>query len=191
LVEACLLGGASTIQYRNKTASPGLRITQARALLNLCRRHSVPLIINDYIDLCLAVDADGVHLGGNDGNLAEARKRLGEDKILGASCYNRFELAQAAKINGADYVAFGACFESGTKPDAANAPLQLISRAQQQLDMPIVAIGGITLDNAALVISAGANGIAVIDALFSSNNVRLTAQQFSQFFTQNNQYGRA
>ena len=189
LVEASLLGGASAIQYRNKTASHSLRITQARALLNLCRQHNVPLIINDYIKLCLAIDADGVHLGSDDGSLAEARAQLGEDKILGASCYGRFELAQAAKVNGADYVAFGACFASGTKPNAANAPLALISRAQQELNLPIVAIGGITLDNAALVISAGADCVAVIDALFSSSNVQSSAQQFSQLFTQNNQYG--
>lgn len=182
LVEACLLGGASAIQYRNKTASQDLRVTQARALLNLCRQHHVPLIINDHIELCLAIDADGVHLGGDDGNLSKARQQLGEDKILGASCYNRLELAQAAKANGADYVAFGACFESGTKPDAVDAPLELIGRAQQELNMPIVAIGGITLDNAALTIGAGASSIAVINALFTTDDIKQTAQQFSHLF---------
>jgi thiamine-phosphate pyrophosphorylase len=182
LVEASLLGGASAIQYRSKTADHSLRVTQARALLNLCRQHNVPLIVNDYIQLCLTIDADGVHLGGNDGNLPEARKQLGTDKILGASCYNRFELAQAAKTNGADYVAFGACFTSGTKPDAAKAPLELISRAQQVLNMPIVAIGGITLDNAALVVKAGASSIAVISALFSADDIKQTAQRFSNLF---------
>jgi thiamine-phosphate pyrophosphorylase len=182
LVEASLLGGASAIQYRNKTASHNLRVTQACALLNLCRQHNVPLIINDYIQLCLTVDADGVHLGGSDGNLSEARQQLGEDKILGVSCYNRFELAQAAKVNGADYVAFGACFESNTKPDAVDAPLGLISRAQQRLNIPIVAIGGITLDNAALAINAGASSVAVISALFSAHDIKQTAQQFSRLF---------
>ncbi len=193
LVEASLLGGASAIQYRNKSASHELRIKQACALLKLCRQHNVPLIINDDIELCLAINADGVHLGEKDigkyGNLAEARVRLGGDKILGASCYNRFELAQAAQVNGADYVAFGACFASGTKPNAVKTSLELISQAQRELNMPIVAIGGITLDNAELVISAGADCVAVIDALFSSNNVQSSAQQFSQLFTQDNQYG--
>ncbi len=186
LVEESLLGGASMIQYRNKSAGHSLRITQARLLLDLCRKHHVPLIINDDIQLCLAIEADGVHLGGNDGNLAKAREQLGEDKILGASCYNHLELAQTAKTDGADYVAFGACFESGTKPNAVKAPLELISQARKELDLPIVAIGGITLDNAALVISAGADCVAVIDALFSSNNVQSCAQQFSQLFTQIN-----
>lgn len=182
LVEVCLLGGASAVQYRNKTADQDLRITQARALLNLCRQHNVPLIINDYIQLCLTIDADGVHLGSNDGNLSEARKQLGEDKILGTSCYNRFELAQTAKVDGADYVAFGTCFYSDTKPNAANAPLELIARAQQELNMPIVAIGGITLDNAALAINAGASSVAVISALFSAHDIKQTAQQFSHLF---------
>ncbi len=186
LVEESLLGGASMIQYRNKSADHSLRITQARLLLDLCRKHHVPLIINDDIQLCLAIEADGVHLGGNDGNLAKAREQLGEDKILGASCYNHLELAQTAKTDGADYVAFGACFESGTKPNAVKAPLELISQARKELDLPIVAIGGITLDNAALVISAGADCVAVIVALFSSNNVQSCAQQFSQLFTQIN-----
>ncbi len=183
LVEASLLGGASMVQYRNKTASDSLHLTQARALLNLCHQYNTPLIINDHIELCLAIDADGVHLGGDDGDLNGARERLGKDKILGASCYNRFEFAQAAKESGADYVAFGACFESGTKPGAVNAPLELIRQAQKELNMPIIAIGGITLDNATLAIRAGASSIAVINALFSANNVQLTARQFSQLFT--------
>lgn len=182
LVEASLLGGASAIQYRNKTADQDLRVSQARVLLKLCRQYNVPLIINDYAQLCLAIDADGVHLGGNDSSLPEARKQLGADKILGASCYNRFELAQAAKARGADYVAFGACFASDTKPDAANASLELISRARQELNMPTVAIGGITLDNATLAINAGASSVAVINALFTADDIKQTAQQFSNLF---------
>jgi len=182
LVEASLLGGASVIQYRNKTADHNLRVTQASALLNLCRQRNVPLIINDHIQLCLTIDADGVHLGGNDGDLFEARQQLGEDKILGASCYNRFELAQIAKAKGANYVAFGACFASDTKPGAVSAPLELISRAQQELDVPIVAIGGITLDNAALAVNAGASSVAIISALFAANDIKQTAQQFSKLF---------
>lgn len=192
LVEASLSGGASMVQYRNKLASFDLCAEQVSALLKICRGHHIPLIINDHLDLCLQLDADGVHLGAEDigkhGNLAEARQRLGDNKILGVSCYNRFELAQQAKVQGADYVAFGACFESGTKPAAVNAPLELISRARKELNLPIVAIGGITLDNAASAIKAGASSIAVIGALFSSNNIQLTAQQFSNLFNQNNHH---
>lgn len=186
LVEASLLGGASIVQYRNKKAGHVLRLKQARALLNLCRQHNVPLIINDDIKLCLAVAADGLHLGAKDiekhGDLAEARAQLGDDMILGVSCYNRFELAQQAKLQGANYVAFGACFASSTKPAAVNVPLELISRAHQELGLPVVAIGGITLDNAASVIRAGASSIAVINALFAADDIKQTAQQFSNLF---------
>ncbi|HLD10014.1 MAG TPA: thiamine phosphate synthase [Methylophilaceae bacterium] len=199
LVKASLSGGASMVQYRNKLAGFDLRAEQVSALLKISREHHIPLIINDHLDLCLQLDADGVHLGAEDigkhGNLAEARQRLGGNKILGVSCYNRFELAQQAKVQGADYVAFGACFESGTKPAAANAPLELISRARKELNLPIVAIGGITLDNAASAIKAGASSIAVIGALFSANNIQLTAldveaaaRKFSNLFNQNNHH---
>lgn len=188
LVEASLIGGASVIQYRNKTAGHGLRIKQSCTLLDLCRKHHVPLIINDHIELCLAIDADGVHLGGNDGNLAAARQRLGAGKILGASCYNRFELALEARAADADYLAFGSCFDSSSKPAAVRAPLDLLGRARKEIGLPLVAIGGITLDNAAQAINAGADAIAVIAALFSAANVTQTAQQFSNLFTQTNQH---
>lgn len=188
LVEASLLGGTSLLQYRNKTASHALRVAQSRALLDLCREYGVPLIINDNIKLCLAIDADGVHLGTSDGNLAESRARLGPDKILGASCYNRYELAIEAKVRGADYVAFGACFASATKPNAVKADLALFSKARADLDLPTVAIGGITLDNAGLAINAGADAVAVIASLYSTTDVTATAQQFSNLFKQTNQY---
>jgi thiamine-phosphate pyrophosphorylase len=184
LVLASLLGGAAMIQYRNKTASANLRKLQASALLGLCRKHAVPLIINDCLDLCLSLDADGVHLGADDGNLADARARLGANKLLGVSCYNRFALAEQAKAMNADYVAFGACFDSNTKPAAVKAPLDLIARASQKIGLPIVAIGGINPDNALQVIQAGADSVAVISALFSADNVTQTARQFSQLFFQ-------
>ncbi len=186
VVEASLLGGASIIQYRNKLVDADLRTEQAAALLKICRKHHIPLVINDYLDLCLHLDADGVHLGESDGNLSSARQQLGAEKILGASCHNRYELAQSAALSGADYVAFGACFNSTTKPAAVNAPLELISRVAKELKLPIVAIGGITLDNAVLAIKAGASSIAVIGALFSAEDIRLTAQQFSNLFNQTN-----
>ncbi|MEO8417261.1 MAG: thiamine phosphate synthase [Methylophilaceae bacterium] len=183
LVDASLQGGASIIQYRNKDASATLRAEQADALLRLCRSRGVAFIINDHLNLCLSLDADGVHLGADDGNLAKAKSQLGNHKILGVSCYNRLELAQEAKAQGADYVAFGSCFYSGTKPAAVHAPLELISRARTGLRLPIVAIGGITLENAGQAINAGADAIAVIGALFKAANVTLTAQQFSNLFT--------
>lgn len=182
MVTAAIAGGANIVQYRNKEASHLLQTQQARALLPICRHHQVPLIINDSISICLTLDADGVHLGADDGNLNAARARLGAGKILGASCYNRFDLAQEAQQAGVDYIAFGACFASSTKPGAPVASLDLFTRAQQQLNIPSVAIGGITLENAALAINAGASAIAVINAIFSAEDVKSTAQQFTQLF---------
>lgn len=181
-VEAALLGGMNILQYRNKQADHKLQTQQARALLSLCRQYNVPLIINDSVKLCLTLDADGVHLGADDGNLAEVRARLGANKILGASCYNRFDLALVAQNQGADYVAFGACFASSTKPNAPVADLNLFSQARTELNIPTVAIGGINLQNATQVIEAGADAIAIIQAIFAADDVKLASQQFSQLF---------
>ncbi len=180
--EAAIQGGIGILQYRNKLADHQLKMQQAQLLLALCRQYQVPLLINDSIDLCVALDADGVHLGADDGNLAEARAMLGANKIIGASCYNQFDLARSAQQAGADYVAFGACFVSSTKPSAPVAALDLFTQARSHLSVPSVAIGGITLDNAPLVITAGANAIAVINAIFNVDDVKLTSQQFTKLF---------
>ena len=182
-VEAALQGGISMLQYRNKAANHKLQTQQARALLQLCRQYKVPLIINDSVNICLLLDADGVHIGTDDGNLADVRAKLGKDKILGASSYNRLDLAQSAQQIGANYVAFGACFASLTKPNAPVAALSLLTRAKTELNIPVVAIGGITLKNAAQVITAGASAIAVINAIFDTNDVKLASQQFSKLFS--------
>jgi thiamine-phosphate pyrophosphorylase len=185
-VEAALQGGINVLQYRNKNASHKLLTQQARAILPLCRQYNVPLIINDSVKLCLTLDADGVHIGADDGNLVEIRTRLGADKILGASCYNRFDLALSAQQAGANYVAFGACFASSTKPNAPVAGLDLFKLAQAQLKIPAIAIGGITLENASLAIETGANSIAVINAIFNADfnarDVKLATQQLTQLF---------
>lgn len=184
-VEAALLGGINILQYRNKQANHKLLTQQAQAILPLCRQYNVPLIINDSVKLCLTLDADGVHIGEEDGNLSEVRTRLGPNKILGASCYNRFDLALTAQQAGADYVAFGACFASTTKPNAPVASLDLFKLAQAQLHIPTVAIGGITLTNVLQAIDAGASAIAVINAIFNSSDVKLSTQQFAQLFDTN------
>ena len=181
-VEAALQGGINILQYRNKLANHKLQTQQARALLPLCRQYNVPLIINDSVKLCLTLDADGVHLGADDGNLAEVRARIGDNKILGASCYNRFDLALQAQQQGASYVAFGACFNSSTKPNAPIAGLDLFTQAREQLNIPNVAIGGIALNNAKQVIQAGTHAVAVINALFMAEDIKLKAQQFSALF---------
>ena len=180
--EAALAGGARLLQYRNKAASPATRLAQARALAALCRRFRVPLIINDHLELALAVGADGLHLGAEDGSLAAARARLGPGKILGASCYDRLALALEAEGRGADYVAFGSFFPSGVKPGAVRAPLELLRDAKRRLPLPVVAIGGITPENAPQLIAAGADGIAVISALFEADDVAAAARRFSALF---------
>ena len=181
-VESALQGGIDILQYRNKAANHKLQTQQARAILPLCRQYNVPLIINDSVKLCLTLDADGVHLGAENGNLAEVRKRIGRDKVLGASCYNRFDLALSAQQAGASYVAFGACFASITKPNAPVASLDLFKRAKVELNIPTVAIGGIALQNAAQVIQAKADAVAVINAIFNTDDVKLSSQQFSLLF---------
>ena len=181
-VEAALQGGINMLQYRNKTANYRLQTQQARAILLLCRQYNVPLIINDSVKLCLTLDADGVHLGADDGNLAEVRAKLGKNKILGASCYNCFDLALQAQKAGASYVAFGACFSSSTKPNSPMAGLDLFTRAKTELAVPCVAIGGINLENSAKVIESGADAIAVIGALFNTADIAKTSQQFTRLF---------
>jgi thiamine-phosphate pyrophosphorylase len=181
--EAALAGGARLLQYRNKSASAALRFLQGRALLALCRKYQVPLIINDHLDLAVALDADGLHLGVEDGSLAAARARLGPEKILGASCYDRLELAQEAEQLGVDYVAFGSFCPSRVKPGAVCAPLAVLGSAKRRLSTPVMAIGGITPDNAPQLIAAGADGVAVISALFGADDVKLAARRFSALFT--------
>ena len=181
-VDAALAGGARLLQYRNKTASAALRLTQGRALLALCWEYQVPLIINDHLDLALALDAGGLHLGSDDGALPEARRRLGNGKIFGASCYRRLESALDAQEAGVDYVAFGGFFPSTVKPSAVRAPLGLLTDAKQRLTVPVVAIGGITLDNAPQLIAAGADSVAVISALFGAPDVRAAARSFRALF---------
>jgi len=182
MVEAAVAGGARLLQYRNKTADAALKLEQARALGALCRRRQVPLIINDHLDLALTVDAEGLHLGSEDGSVEEARSRLGPDKLLGVSCYRRIENACDAARLGADYVAFGGFFPSRVKPSAVRAPLSLLGDAKRLQPLPVVAIGGITVDNAPQLISAGADSVAVISALFDTPDIKATARCFSILF---------
>jgi len=182
-VRQALQGGARVVQYRDKSADVALRFEQASELLGLCRDFAVPLIINDDLRLADLIDADGVHLGRDDVNLREARLILGRDKLIGVSCYNDLSLARAAQDGGADYVAFGSFFASPTKPQAVAAPLELLRHAKRELRVPLVAIGGITLANAHLLVEAGADALAVISAVFDSGNIRAAATEFAQLFS--------
>jgi thiamine-phosphate pyrophosphorylase len=182
-VGEAIAGGARAVQYRNKSADARLRRDQGAALLALCRSLRVPLVINDDLDLAVSLGADGLHLGRDDAALAAARARLGPGRMLGASCYDRLDLALAAYRAGADYVAFGSAFTSSTKPGAVRAPLSLYREAKARLACPVVAIGGITRENARLVIDAGADAVAVISALFDAPGVEQRAREFARMFS--------
>jgi len=165
-VAAAILGGAVVVQYRDK--NPGDALFLARELVKTCHRHKVPLIINDDVELAARAGADGVHIGKEDGAIAEARKQLGNDAIIGVSCYNFVEQALDAQGQGATYVAFGRFFPSSSKPLAAPAQLETLQQAKGLLDIPIVAIGGILPENGAQLLAAGADLLAVIGGLFDS-----------------------
>ena len=169
-VAAALAGGASAIQYRNKSAPPALRREQARALAGLCAARGALFVVNDDADIAREVDADGVHIGEDDGGVARARATLGPDRLIGVSCYDEFERAQGAIDAGADYVAFGSFFPSPTKPGARRADPALLARAAT-LPVPVVAIGGITAANAATLIDSGAAAVAVIGDVFAHDEL--------------------
>ena len=181
-VEAALRGGARVVQYRNKSADRSLQIRQAGAVAHACRRAGAYFIVNDSVPLAAETDADGVHLGSGDVDIDSARRALGPDKLIGISCYNQLSLACEAAGNGADYIAFGSFFASATKPGALRADVELLAGARRTLAVPIVAIGGITLDNAQTLIEAGADALAVVAALFDSADVEQTARRFASLF---------
>ena len=183
LVKAALDGGAPFVQYRNKTASRPLRRAQAAEMLRICRAAGAKLIVNDDVWLAVEIAADGVHLGRDDapgGSLAAARDALGPKRILGVSCYNDLALGEAAAKAGADYLAFGSMFPSRTKPGAVRAPLELLGEAKRRFGLPVVAIGGITLDNAPQLIDAGADMLAVVSDLFDAMDIKTRAAAYQR-----------
>ena len=181
MVQAALDGGARLVQYRNKVAPSDLRRAQAAALLRICKQSNVPLIVNDLPGVAREIGADGVHLGRDDGDVGAARARL-PGRLLGVSCYDDIARAIAAERAGADYVAFGRFFASITKPGDIRASLELVRQAKRRIRVPIVAIGGITLEHTPALIAGGIDAIAVISALFSSTDVRDTARRFAALF---------
>jgi thiamine-phosphate pyrophosphorylase len=181
-VRQALAGGARIVQYRSKSGNHALRREQGAVLLALCHAVDASLIINDDLDLALAIEADGLHLGREDIPIGDARARLGDGMLLGASCYDRLELALAARDAGADYVAFGSAFPSTTKPGAPRASSALYREAKARLNSPVVAIGGITLENAQTPIAAGVDAVAVISALFDAPDIAAAARGFDRLF---------
>jgi len=177
-VEEALKAGVAMLQYRNKIISKDKRLLQAKELAPLARGYGVPLIVNDDVEIALAVGANGAHLGKEDGDVSGARVKLA-GKILGASCYDDLEKARTAVRAGADYVAFGSVFPSPTKPGAVRAPLSLF---QSPLGVPLCAIGGITLENAPALIAAGASLLAVITDLFDAPDIAARAGEYRRLF---------
>jgi thiamine-phosphate pyrophosphorylase len=169
------------LQYRNKTANTALKHQQAQALVALCRTTGVPLIINDDWQLALDCGADGVHLGADDADPAFVRQQVGDDMIIGISCYNNFQRAEYLSHADIDYLAFGAIYPSNTKPNAASAELSLLKKAKS-LHKPIVAIGGINPDNSAAVLESGADFIAVISSVFAADNPELALKSYLNIF---------
>lgn len=164
--EAILKGGASILQYRHKTADAARRKEQASALQQLCRQYQVPFVINDYIDLCLELNADGVHVGGTDISVAAARAQLGNDKILGASCYGNMDLARSAQAHGASYVAFGGFYPSLKKKYEVSTPASILTIAKAEITLPCVVIGGMTVENSAPLVALGADMVAAISSIY-------------------------
>lgn len=181
-VRLALQGGAKVVQYRDKRDDVALRFEQASELLALCREFGVPLLINDDLRLADLSGADGLHIGRDDGSLREARLILGPRSLIGVSCYNDLNLARAAQEGGASYAAFGSFFASPTKPHAVAAPLDLLRQAKRELTIPLVAIGGITCENGAALVEAGADALAVISAVFDAPDIRAAAIEFDLLF---------
>ena len=181
-VEQALMGGMKVLQYRDKSLDHEKRFRQAGALRMLCHRYQALLIINDDIDLALDVEADGVHLGQQDEALAKARRRLGDYAVIGISCEGSLEQAKTAVEQGADYIAFGRFFPSHTKPDAKPADIAILPEAKKMFDLPVVAIGGITVDNAPKLVTSGADMLAVINNLFSTQDIQTRAQSFTALY---------
>ena len=177
MTEQAILGGITILQYRNKTASMAQQEQEALELATLCKKNNILFLINDNVELAIKVDADGVHLGQSDSNIQQARKQLG-DKIIGITCHNDIQLAQLAQKQGADYVAFGRFYTSQTKPSACPAELSVLSEAKKNISIPIAAIGGITVETAAILLNQGADMLAVIQGIFAQDDVFAASQQF-------------
>jgi len=180
VIEAAIKGGATVVQYREKEATTKKMIEEARVLKALCHKKGIPFIVNDRVDVALAVDADGVHLGDDDMPVGIARRLLGPDKIIGASA-DSVEKALLYSKEGADYLGVGSVFATSTKPDAGEPiGLEKLSRIVRAVSIPVVAIGGINEDNVAEVIRTGVAGVAVVSAIVAADDVEEAARKLME-----------
>lgn len=180
--ESALRGGAALLQYRHKTASPELRREQAQRLQSLCKRYGRPFIINDFVDLCLALDADGIHVGGTDMAVAQVRAAVGPGRIVGASCYGSLQLARDAAAAGASYVAFGGFYPSRVKKYEVTTPPAIVAEAKRELSQPVVVIGGMTQENAQPLVAQGTDMVAVISSVYMTEDPERAARAFAGLF---------
>lgn len=176
--EEVLTAGVDVIQYRNKIATHDLKLSQAKEIKALCNNHKTPLIINDDIDLCRILNADGIHLGENDCTIDEVRNKLGDQVIVGISCYSNLSRVQKMLTTDCNYIAVGACYPTTTKPDAPQASKSFISHVLKITTKPVVAIGGINLDNCESLLKLGVNSVAMINSIFYAEDVKHTINQF-------------
>ncbi len=182
-VEQAIRGGARVVQLREKQVNMKEICELGRSLREITRKHNVPLIINDYVDIALEIDADGVHLGENDPEIKFARKKLGSNKIIGVSCYDSLERGEFAVEQGADYIVFGTPYYTPTKPDRKPTPIETLVEARRKFTgTTVFAIGGITEDNAQEIIDTGVDGIAAITSIFKEGSPEENARKLSGFF---------
>lgn len=184
LTELALRGGAALVQYRHKTADAALRRLQAECLLALCRAYGRPFVINDHVALCLALDADGIHVGGADESVARVRAAVGPDKIVGASCYGDLDLARLAYRDGASYVAFGGFYPSRVKKYPVTTAPEIIAQAKEEISLPLVVIGGMTYDNAKPLVALGADMVAAVSSIYLDSDPLAAARGFAELFDQ-------
>ncbi|OWW19319.1 thiamine phosphate synthase [Noviherbaspirillum denitrificans] len=180
--EAGLRGGAALVQYRHKTASPELRRDQASQLLALCRRYGKPFIINDFVELALELDADGIHVGGTDATVAQVRAAVGPSKIVGSSCYGSMQLARDAYAAGASYVAFGGFYPSRVKKYEVTTQPEIVAQAKKEIPLPNVVIGGMTQENSVPLVKQGADMVAAISSVYLADNPEEAARGFARLF---------
>ncbi|WP_420476827.1 thiamine phosphate synthase [Noviherbaspirillum sp. ST9] len=183
VTEAGLRGGAAIVQYRHKTASPELRREQASQLQALCRRYGRPFIINDFVELALSLDADGIHVGGTDAAVAQVRAAVGPSKIVGSSCYGSMQLARDAYAAGASYVAFGGFYPSRVKKYEVSTPPEIVAQAKKEIPLPNVVIGGMTQQNSLPLVQHGADMVAAISSVYMADDPEAAARGFAQLFT--------
>ena len=182
-VEQAIIGGARVVQLREKQVNTREIYELGSKLLEITRKYNVPLIINDYVDIALELDADGVHLGENDPEIKFARKKLGEGKIIGVSCYNSIERGEFAVEQGADYIVFGTPYYTPTKPDREPTSIETLKEAREKFaETTVFAIGGITERNAQEIIDTGVDGIAAITSIFGEGPVEENSKKLSRFF---------